>query len=203
MDSPVQTASFDHGIDKAAHPLDPLSALEITRATAIIQAHFPWGNDLRVETIDIEEPDKEVVRGHRAGHAVPPHRPVQHLPAWRDGRLAGPRRPRTRRGHLGTFQGRCAGHGRGGRGPADREDGEGRSALSGGAAPPRPVGRGRQHVHRPVDGRRIRLRGRTGPAGTQLLRLDAQFPARQLLRPSGRGAARADRPQHAGDPARR
>ena len=46
-------------------------------------------------------------------------------------------------------------------------------------------------------------RGGAGAAGPQLFRLDAHFPAGQLLRPPGRGAARADRPEHAGDPARR
>ena len=67
MDSPVHTSSVHGVVGKVAHPLDPLSAMEISRATAIIQAHFPWGNDLRVETIDIEEPDKEVVRNHVPG----------------------------------------------------------------------------------------------------------------------------------------
>jgi primary-amine oxidase len=53
------------------HPLDPLSAAEIGRATAIIQQHFPWGTDLRVETIDIEEPPKELVRGYVPGTPFP------------------------------------------------------------------------------------------------------------------------------------
>ena len=30
-------------------------------------AFFPWGDDLRVETIDIEEPEKESVRNHIQG----------------------------------------------------------------------------------------------------------------------------------------
>jgi primary-amine oxidase len=46
-----------------SHPLDPLSAAEIHRATRILQEHFGWGEDLRVETIDVHEPAKEVVRG--------------------------------------------------------------------------------------------------------------------------------------------
>jgi primary-amine oxidase len=53
------------------HPLDPLSAAEIGRATAIIQQRFPWGTDLRVETIDIEEPPKDLVRGYVAGTPFP------------------------------------------------------------------------------------------------------------------------------------
>jgi Cu2+-containing amine oxidase len=44
------------------HPLDPLTAGEITEVTRILQDHFQWGADLRVETIDINEPAKEVVR---------------------------------------------------------------------------------------------------------------------------------------------
>ena len=71
MDHPVQTSSPDVCGNQAAHPLDPLSAQEIARATEIIQAHFPWGGDLRVETIDIEEPDKHLVRNHVAGTPFP------------------------------------------------------------------------------------------------------------------------------------
>jgi primary-amine oxidase len=48
------------------HPLDPLTAAEITEVTRILEDHFQWGGDLRVETIDIEEPAKDVVR-----HYVP------------------------------------------------------------------------------------------------------------------------------------
>jgi primary-amine oxidase len=55
----------------APHPLDPLSAREIARAAEIIHAHFPWGSDLRVETIDIEEPAKELVRDHAPGTPFP------------------------------------------------------------------------------------------------------------------------------------
>ncbi len=74
-----------------AHPLDPLSAPEIARATAIIQAHFPWGDDLRVETIDIEEPEKEFVRDHVPGTPFP--------------RIA--RFNIYRRGVMGVWQGRA------------------------------------------------------------------------------------------------
>jgi primary-amine oxidase len=67
MDALVQTDP----VIAPSHPLDPLTAGEIRRATEIIQAHFPWGDDLRVETIDIEEPDKAVVRNHTPGAPFP------------------------------------------------------------------------------------------------------------------------------------
>jgi primary-amine oxidase len=90
MDRPVQTASLTDGVIKVAHPLDPLSAREIARATAIIRAHFPWGDDLRVETIDIEEPEKEFVRNH-----------LQGMPFARIARFN-----IYRRGEMGVWQGR-------------------------------------------------------------------------------------------------
>ena len=58
MDHPVRSASLTEAIADVAHPLNPLSAREIARAAEIIRAHFPWGDDLRVETIDIEEPPR-------------------------------------------------------------------------------------------------------------------------------------------------
>ncbi len=67
MDLPVQAAPLLAGVAPASHPLDPLTAAEIARAAAIIRAHFDWGADLRVETIDIDEPAKDVVRGHVPG----------------------------------------------------------------------------------------------------------------------------------------
>src|SRR3954471_1454729 len=54
----------------AMHPLEPLSVAEIETAAAIIRDHFRWGEDLRVETIDIDEPPKEIVRSHSPGAAV-------------------------------------------------------------------------------------------------------------------------------------
>jgi primary-amine oxidase len=71
MDHPVRSASLTEAIADVAHPLDPLSAREIARAAAIIRAHFPWGDDLRVETIDIEEPSKEFVRNYVQGTPFP------------------------------------------------------------------------------------------------------------------------------------
>jgi Cu2+-containing amine oxidase len=90
MDHPVQTASLTDAISEVAHPLDPLSAREIARATATIRAHFTWGDDLRVETIDIEEPTKEFARNHVQGTPFP--------------RIA--RFNIYRRGEMGVWQGR-------------------------------------------------------------------------------------------------
>jgi len=55
----------------AAHPLDPLTAAELTQAASIIRAHFGWTEDLRVETIDLDEPPKNLVRLYQAGTPVP------------------------------------------------------------------------------------------------------------------------------------
>ena len=52
---------------EAAHPLDPLSAQEITRASGIVRAHFEPGTQLHFETIDLEEPAKEIVRAFQPG----------------------------------------------------------------------------------------------------------------------------------------
>jgi primary-amine oxidase len=65
-----------------SHPLDPLTAAEITEVTRILQGHFQWGQDLRVETIDIHEPAKEVVR-HYASEAGPAR--VARFHAYRRG----------------------------------------------------------------------------------------------------------------------
>jgi primary-amine oxidase len=91
MDHPVQTLPSKDSAAGVAHPLDPLTAAEIARTTAIIQAHFPWGNDLRVETIDIEEPAKDTVRDHVPGTPYP--------------RIAGFNI--YRRGVMGVWQGRA------------------------------------------------------------------------------------------------
>ena len=53
------------------HPLDPLSAGEITEVTRILHDHFQWGPNLRVETIDINEPAKDVVRHYDPKNATP------------------------------------------------------------------------------------------------------------------------------------
>ncbi|WP_035485230.1 primary-amine oxidase [Geminicoccus roseus] len=53
------------------HPLDPLSAAEISAASALVRAHFEQDPSLLFETIDLEEPAKEVVRSHVAGAPLP------------------------------------------------------------------------------------------------------------------------------------
>ncbi|MGE0715396.1 MAG: primary-amine oxidase [Alphaproteobacteria bacterium] len=53
-----------------AHPLDPLSAAEVARAGAILAAHYRLGAELMVETIDLAEPAKDVVRSHVAGAPI-------------------------------------------------------------------------------------------------------------------------------------
>lgn len=81
----------EHGSSTAAvHPLDPLSAAEIGKAAAIIRDRYGWGEDLRVETIDVDEPAKDLVRGFAPGTPFP--------------RLA--RYNVFKRGRLGVWQGR-------------------------------------------------------------------------------------------------
>jgi primary-amine oxidase len=57
-------------VTEASHALDPLSGDELARVMRIIREHFEWGEDLRVETVDIDEPSKEVVRAHRPGDPI-------------------------------------------------------------------------------------------------------------------------------------
>ena len=54
----------------APHPLDPLSTAEISRASQLIRDHFGWGDDLRVETIDLDEPLKNVVNSYAPGAPI-------------------------------------------------------------------------------------------------------------------------------------
>src|ERR1700689_3361305 len=60
----TEDVSLDRAGLTTSHPLDPLTAAEITAVTRILQDHFQWGPDLRVETIDIHEPAKDVVRNY-------------------------------------------------------------------------------------------------------------------------------------------
>src|SRR5277367_6999161 len=71
MNDRIERAEYVPSSGATAHPLDPLSAAELTRAASIIRAHFEWGEDLRVETIDLDEPAKGAVRGHRPGADLP------------------------------------------------------------------------------------------------------------------------------------
>ncbi len=75
---------------EASHPLDPLSTAEIQQAATIIRDHYAWGDDLRVETIDVDEPGKDVVRSIVLGASFE--------------RIA--RFNAFRRGHVGVWQGR-------------------------------------------------------------------------------------------------
>ncbi len=52
------------------HPLDSLTAAEISRAAGIIRQHYGFGDDLRFETIDLVEPPKEVVRAFQPGDPI-------------------------------------------------------------------------------------------------------------------------------------
>jgi primary-amine oxidase len=74
----------------ATHPLDPLTADEIARVARTVRTHFEWGEDLRVETIDLEEPSKEVVR------AFSPGMPIERIARFNI----------YRRGVMGVWQGR-------------------------------------------------------------------------------------------------
>jgi primary-amine oxidase len=62
MDLKTEDVSLDAAGLAVDHPLDPLTAREITEVTRILRDHFQWGEDFRVETIDINEPGKDVVR---------------------------------------------------------------------------------------------------------------------------------------------
>ena len=90
MNLSVQHATQAHGVASFTHPLDPLSAAEIARAVTTIRDHFAWGDDLRVETIDIDEPAKEMVRSYR------PDDPVQRIARFKI----------YRRGVMGVWEGK-------------------------------------------------------------------------------------------------
>jgi primary-amine oxidase len=71
MDLRLETHTTSEASSPApTHPLDPLSAAEIEAAADIIREHFEWGEDLRVETIDVDEPSKEVVRSYTPGAPI-------------------------------------------------------------------------------------------------------------------------------------
>ena len=67
-----------------SHPLDPLSAAELGRAAEIIRHHYDCGEDLRVETIDVEEPAKDIVRAYEAGA---PFERIARYAAFKRGKL--------------------------------------------------------------------------------------------------------------------
>ena len=54
-----------------AHPLDPLSAEEISDATSLLKSERRLGSRVRFETVVLREPDKDAVLGFRPGDPVP------------------------------------------------------------------------------------------------------------------------------------
>src|ERR1700744_2885910 len=73
MTMPLKTEDVSRNGTAVAvhHPLDPLTASEITEVTRILEDHFQWGSDLRVETIDTNEPAKDLVRYYDAKNPLP------------------------------------------------------------------------------------------------------------------------------------
>ena len=57
-------------IATTSHPLDPLTAVEIERAKAILLAQRSLGDRVRFESILLNEPPKEVVLGFKRGDAI-------------------------------------------------------------------------------------------------------------------------------------
>ena len=55
----------------SSHPLDPLTADEIARASSILKSERQLGERVRFETVVLYEPDKESVIGFRPGTPVP------------------------------------------------------------------------------------------------------------------------------------
>ena len=53
------------------HPLDPLTADEIRRASAAVRAAHDLGPGMMFETVSLHEPDKSVVKDFRAGAPFP------------------------------------------------------------------------------------------------------------------------------------
>ena len=53
-----------------AHPLDPLTAAEITEAASILKAQRQLGDRVRFETIVLQEPDKATVGNFRPGDTI-------------------------------------------------------------------------------------------------------------------------------------
>ena len=93
MDLKVDEVSLNGTGVAVSHPLDPLMAEEIAAVTRILHEHFQWGADLRVETIDIHEPAKDVVRHYDPQNRSGARRPLQCVQERRDGGMAGAGRP--------------------------------------------------------------------------------------------------------------
>jgi primary-amine oxidase len=80
----VEETILANPVVRPEHPLDPLSADEIRKAAAVIRDHFGFGENLRVETIDIQEPPKDVVRNYVQGE---PFERVARFNAYERGKM--------------------------------------------------------------------------------------------------------------------
>jgi primary-amine oxidase len=49
------------------HPLDPLTPDEIRQAAALVRGAHDLGAGMMFETISLDEPSKDIVRGFRPG----------------------------------------------------------------------------------------------------------------------------------------
>jgi primary-amine oxidase len=171
------------------HPLDPLTAGEITEVTRVLQDHFQWGPNLRVETIDINEPAKDVVRHYdpkNAAARVARFNVYQHgvLGVWQglvdldsakviSKTFREKARPMLAVQEILDIEATV------------KADARFQEAL-------RRRGLLAELEYICVDDRRLQHPHRARATGAQLLYLDADVSPRQLLCPPRRGAARAD-----------
>src|SRR5215475_12147844 len=64
-DAPVATT-----LPQVLHPLDPLSAQEITATVAILRASGKLGSNVRFASVVLQEPSKEVVLNFKDGDSI-------------------------------------------------------------------------------------------------------------------------------------
>jgi primary-amine oxidase len=57
-------------VERVTHPLQPLTAEEIRKVTAIVRRSLPYGGDTRFETIELLEPPKADIREFVAGSRI-------------------------------------------------------------------------------------------------------------------------------------
>src|SRR5499426_3933153 len=65
LDAPATTA-----LPQVLHPLDPLSAQEITAAVSILRTSGKLGSNVRFATVVLQEPSKEVVLNFKDGDSI-------------------------------------------------------------------------------------------------------------------------------------
>src|SRR5215470_15681504 len=65
LDAPATTT-----LPQVLHPLDPLSAQEITAAVAILRTSGKLGSNVRFATVVLQEPSKEVVLNFKDGDPI-------------------------------------------------------------------------------------------------------------------------------------